>query len=254
MENKSAYTPVKASLPKRIGAAIVDIILFLVLLTGILFIVSYITGFQTNNALLEAKYIETGVFIQNEIGEYVFCDTALEECNKAWEIFNNDPEACYYYDHAIELTTLILTISVFVTHLILELIIPLILKNGRTVGKFLFKISMVDKTGIRVKPMQVFIRFLFGKFLVTTMLPIYGVIFMAFNLTGGLLGFLMAVVILGIDLILALFSDNKAGLASTIASVYSVDGETTMIFDTIEELNAKKAEEQRQKDTKKKLY
>jgi len=250
---RSIFSPKKASIIKRLGAYLIDAILFITIFAGMVLLVSYIVGYQNNYTLLENKYIEHGVYVLKN-NSYTFCDETTELCKQAWIDFNNDKDACYYYDHSTSLTTLIITISAFISYGILEFVIPIIFKNGQTIGMKCFRIGLIDKQGIRVKNIQIFIRFLFGKFLVSRILPIYGFIFMVFNLTGGLYGFVLAVGILLCDLGMMIFSETKSGIANAISSTYAVDLEETYIFNTIEELNNKKCEEQRILDTKKKIY
>lgn len=250
---RSIFSPKKASTIKRLGAYLIDAILFITLFAGMVLLVSYIVGYQNNYSLLESKYIEHGVYILKN-NTYTFCDETTDLCKQAWIDFNNDKDACYYYDHSTSLTTLIITISAFISYGILEFVMPMIFKNGQTIGMKCFKIGLIDKQGIRVKNIQIFIRFLFGKFLVSRILPVYGFIFMVFNLTGGLYGFVLAVGILLCDLAMMIFSKTKSGIANAISSTYAVDLEETYIFNTIEELNDKKCEEQRILDSKKKIY
>lgn len=250
---KSIFDPQKASSLKRIAAYIVDAILFITIFTGVLLLTSYIVGYQHNYKLLEAKYIEHGVYVIKN-GTYSFCDTSKEVCVNAWKNFNLDKEACFYYDHSIELITLMITVSTFLSFLILEFLVPMIFKNGQTIGMKCFRIGLIDNKGIKVKPIQIFIRFLFGKFLVSTMLPIYGLIFMYFNLNGGFYGFVLAVGILIVDLVMTIFSKTKSGISNSISSVYAVDMDETYFFNSVEEMVERKCEEQRILDSKKKIY
>lgn len=147
-----------------------------------------------------------------------------------------------------------ITISAFITYFILEFVVPMIFKNGQTIGMKCLRIGLIDKQGIKVRPRQIFIRFLFGRFLVSRILPVYGFIFMVFNLSGGLYGFLLAVIILACDLLMTLFGKDRAGIANVISSTYAVDMDETYFFNSVEEITAKKCEEQRIIDSKKSIY
>ena len=243
--------PKVAAAHKRFAAFFIDLVVFILLLTGVTLVVGEVAGYNRNAELLEEKYVEHGIYVMDEkLNEYVFCDTSNEVCQQGWITFNQDEEACAYYDKSVELTTLILTISVFVTYSIVELVVPLIFKNGQTLGMHFFKIGLVSNDGVRINPKQVFIRFLFGKYIVATMIPIYALIFLFFNLYGGLLGLITFASVLGIDLLMTLTSPKKAGIANSIASCFACDLDTSMIYDTIEEVNAIKGAEQERKNQK----
>ena len=62
------------------------------------------------------------------------------------------------------------------------------------------------------------------------------------------------VIIWIIDIALSLFSEKKAGIADSIGSCYACDTETSMIFDTIEEINAIKGAEAAEKVKKERYY
>ncbi len=253
VNNRSIYNPKKAPFIRRAGAYLIDVIIFATLFVGVLWLVSYIVGYQKNYELLEQKYIEHGIYILKN-GTYDFCDTTKEECLTGWETFNRDKDACYYYDLSTQLTLIMITISAFITYFILEFVVPMIFKNGQTIGMKCLRIGLIDKQGIKVRPRQIFIRFLFGRFLVSRILPVYGFIFMVFNLSGGLYGFLLAVIILACDLLMTLFGKDRAGIANVISSTYAVDMDETYFFNSVEEITAKKCEEQRIIDSKKSIY
>ena len=243
------------SIPKRIAAFFIDLVIFVLLFTGLAFVVGEVCGYTANYEQLQEKYIEHGVGEFNEeTNEFVFCDTSKEECIKSYELFFADDEAMVYYDKSIELTTLILTISVFVTYAITEFVVPLVIKDRQTIGMFLFKIGLVSTDGTTVEHKQLFIRFLFGKFLLTTMIPIYGTIYSFFSAFGGIFGLIFALIIWIIDIALTLFSEKKAGIANSIGSCYACDIETSMIYDTVEEINAIKGAEAAEKVNKERYY
>lgn len=247
--------PKVPSIPKRIAAFFIDLVICLLLFTGIAFVVGEAVGYTTNYEMLQEKYIDYGVgSIDPETNEFIFCEVEKEECKQSYELFFKDEEAMVYYDKSIELTTLILTISVFVTYLATEFIVPLFIKERSTIGMLLFKIGLVSTDGTKVEHKQLFIRFLFGKFLLATMIPIYGMIFSFFSAFGGIFGLIFALIIWGIDIGLTLFSEKKAGIANSLGSCYAYDIETGMVYDTIEEINAIKGAVAAKKANKEKYF
>ena len=253
--NTTVYIePKSPSIPKRIAAFFIDLVIALLLFTGLAFIVGEACGYKANYELLQEKYVEYGILdFKEETNEYVFCDTSKEECVNNWVSFYDDEEATIYYDKSVELTTFILTVSVFVMCLATEFVVPLVLGDRQTIGMYLFKIGLVSTDGTKVEHKQLFMRFLFGKFILTTMIPLYGLVYAFYGMFYGIYALALVVIIWIIDIALSLFSEKKAGIADSIGSCYACDIETSMIFDTIEEINAIKGAEAAEK-VKKERY
>lgn len=252
-KEKSLFTPVKASMNKRAGAYFIDIILYLVLVTGVLYIMSFIVGYHENFDLLEQKYIEHGVYVLKN-GVYELCLESDPECLAASNRFYEDPKAVYYLTRATELSVLMITLSTFVTSLIYEFIVPLFLKNGQTIGMKIMRVGLIDNEGVKVTPIQIFIRFLFGKYIICMLIPIYGFIYMGFNVGGGLLGLIVLVSVPIINLIMTYGTQTKSGIANSIAKVYAIDLDDTYIFKNKEERSRALAEQDRLKEEMKKTY
>lgn len=248
----SIYTPKKPTWFKRILASFLDLILFAVLLTGMMLLLSYVIGYQHDLELLTQKYIEYGVYILNKDGQYEFCSEA-SSCMDAWKAFNQDALAIQYYD-SVAMKTLPITIGgVFLSELILEFIIPLFLKNGRTIGMFCLGIAYLDKKDIQITHIQLFIRFLFGKFIVVSVLPLFCFYLHFFNIwpTYGLVACLAFVI--G-NLIMKFVTERRVGFADAIGSMYMVENEAQVYVKTTEELSKLKAEELKAKEKQKKTY
>lgn len=251
----SIYTPTKAKMFKRLLAALLDIILFFVAVSGFALVTSYAIGYQTNIDKLEEKYIEHGVYVPNEAGDYEYCvitegDSA---CNTAWTNFNKDEVAIKYYDDAAIQTIYILAIAVFATELIFDFVIPTFMKNGRTIGMFCLGIALIDVKGIRITNRQLFIRFLFGKFLLVSMFPII-FFFMHFFNAWPTVGLLLSAGIILTNLIMKFLTENKVGIADAIGKTYMIDNASQVYVNTIEELNALKSEELRIQSERKPIY
>ena len=251
----SIYTPKRATWFKRILAFGLDIILFAVLLTGAMFLISYIVGFQHELELLNAKFIEYGIYLKNDEGIYEFCSdiNGSTACKDAWEAFNNDALACSYYDNTALKTLPILIGGVFVTELILDYIIPMCLKNGRTIGMFCLGLAYIDTRDIKINHFQVFTHFLFGKFIVVSALPIFFFLMHFFNVFPTY-GLLICVVIILANLIMKFASPKRMGIADSIGKMYMIENESQIYCNTVEELSALKAIEALEKAKQKKTY
>ena len=115
-------------------------------------------------------------------------------------------------------------------------ILPLIFKNGKTLGKKIFSIALITDDEIRVTPRCIFIRSLFGNFLVITMIPIL-LIFTGMTSGGGLLYTLGALAIIIGNIGSVIFTKNHQNIPDLIAKTIPVDATCQIIVDTKEELS-----------------
>ena len=250
----SIYTPKKATWFKRILAFLLDVILFAVLVSGMMLLLSFVLGYQRDLELLEEKYIQYGIYVLNNSGTYEFCTTVNNEaCLDAWEAFNLDAEACAYYDSTAIKTIPILIGGIFFSELILDFIVPLFIKNGRTIGMFCLGIAYLDTKDIQITSIQLFIHFLFGKFLVVSALPVFFFLMHFFNLWPNY-GLLVCLGILLVNVLMKFFTPKRMGIADSIGKMYLIDNESQVYCKTVEELSALKAKEAREKEMQKKTY
>ena len=242
---KSIYTPKLARPIKRLAAYLIDIVMVLVIFTGVMFLLSEMFDYQGVNAKLEQLYIDTGVKIADDKGVYDFCDIKNTTCEQSlknlyamdlfYELFNSIQGFLIYAP----------IISIFVPLLILEFILPMIFKNGQTLGMKLFNIALISKNGIKVKPIQVFVRFLFGKFIINGIVPVLGVMYIFISDGAGITGAMLLLLYLIANFACYGVGQNKTFVPDALAGCYPIDTQEQIFFDTVEELAAAKAAEQR---------
>lgn len=119
--------------------------------------------------------------------------------------------------------------------LVLEFILPLVFKNGQTIGKKIFGIAVIHQNGVRVNNITMFIRTFLGKYAVETMSPVL-LILMLF--TGNAL---IAIIVLALLIILELVlfiwkKDTRPFIHDVFAKTVCVDMASQMIFDTEAEM------------------
>ncbi len=251
--NKSIYTTAYPSFTRRIGAYILDFILLLTLTAGLALLFSFIFKYDQTKSIVEEKYIEYGLkVLDSETNKYVVVsDKNLYEA--AALAFNKDPIAYNAWSLMFKKTIWILSLSVGLALLVLELIVPLFLKNGRTVGKYVFKIALITTNDLKIKFKNLFIRFLIGKLTINYLVPIL-VLILIFFTGGGSLYLWLILLIIGLANIYTIFGTKRhQSVPDYIAMVFPCDFENQMFFDTIEELNAAKCEENRIKNNNKGL-
>ena len=257
----SVYGIEKASMLKRISAYILDAILTVILASGFVFAISAIINYDSYYDKMNQYYDEFeeengfsfNMFSKNEdelndkekqikeISSKALEDLTeeekqiKEEYEKAIDDFVNDKDMLYIYNMLINLTLLMVTISVLLAILIIEFVLPLVFKNGQTIGKKCFGLCLVKNNCVRINAPILFIRTVLGKFTVETMIPIYIIIMIIFG-GAGITGTIVLVLILFIQLILVISTKNNCLIHDLMAGTVFVDKNGQMIFDTENDL------------------
>jgi uncharacterized RDD family membrane protein YckC len=238
------YDIQKASMGKRISAFLFDVIIFSVLAVGIAFIFSAVLGYNKTIDKMEEYYEkyseEYGIVLDISESEY----EALSEEDKAKfdeanEAILKDDEVQKNYSLMINLSIVIVTVSVLFATLIVEFAVPLFFGNGQTLGKKIFGVALVRTDSVKVTPIVLFIRAILGKFTIETMAPIM-IIFMVFFSEAGIFGTLSLILLLGFNVGSMIATHNNSLIHDLLANTVAVDMATQMIFETPEEMMAYK--------------
>ena len=255
------YDLQRASMAKRISAFLFDIIIFLTVFVGIALALSAITDYDGNIASLEAIYDkyenEYGIVLSGESEGY---DTMTEEEKKDYDdryaaaekAFQQDSEAIMLSSKLMSATLLILAVGLFVSFLVSDFIVPLILGNGQTLGKKIFGICLMRDDGVKISPVMLFIRAILGKFTIETMVPVFLVMLILVG-GAGFIGLAAIVAIYVFDAALIIKTRTNSTIHDMLAYTVVVDKESQLIFESKEAMleykNKIHAEE-----TEKKLY
>ena len=131
------------------------------------------------------------------------------------------------YDHyAFLASTLPLVIAIFVTFMIFYFLVPMVFKNGETIGKKVMHTCLVNKLGYQYSRLQLIPRFLAPTFLVIAVIFITGFSFWSLLIvSGGLL----------ISYLFAIFSKNNRALHDIFAGTLVVDARESTWFKNAEE-------------------
>lgn len=261
----SIYIPKKPPMVKRFAALVIDVIMVIVLASGIAFLVSKIYNYDKYyNAVYEAQ-ISYGVYVPSDEGTityngktYIICteDKSLtsEEANARIKALTSDPTFKDNY-YKMNLGPIIITsIGLATSLLILEYILPLCLKHGRTLGKFLFNIGYVNEDDIDVTPKNMTIKFLFGKLIVNALIPYTGVLLIIYQTGLVVIGLAFVLGVPIINLIMLLASKDNRLLSDYIGKMKPCDNNCQMYFKTVEELNAAKCKDAVNENAKKLIY
>ncbi len=238
------YDLQKASMLKRISAAILDGILLCIFITGFAYLVAKITNFDTYNQRLDGYYTqyaeEYGIDFNISEEDYNKLTTQQQQrYNDAIKAMNADDDASYTYTMVVSLTLLIASLGILLSYLLLEFIVPLLLKNGQTVGKKVFGIGLMRTDGVRLNSALLFIRTFLGKFTLETMIPVLIVLLVFF----GQLGRTGTIVLLGLGALqlgILIATRTNSLIHDLLAKSVAVDLASQMIFDTEADLIAYK--------------
>ncbi len=234
----------KANILKRVSAYILDFILLTILVTGIAFALSSILDYDSYSETLDRIYneYETEYGIDFDISADEFAALSREE-QKVYEdvnrLMNENEEAIEAYNMTVNLALIITSVSILVAYLLLEFAVPMILKNGQTVGKKVFGIGLVRQDCVRVSTLSLFVRTLLGKCTVETILPAYILILIIF----GNLGMTGTVILAGMAILqiaLVATSRTNSAIHDMMAATVAVDLNSQMIFESEAELLAYK--------------
>lgn len=224
---------------QRIAAGFLDGVLMLTLAVGLAALLSLVTGYDKESQKLDAIYAryesEYGIVFSIPEEEYTaMTDAQREHYDAAYEALVSDKEAMTTYNKVANLSLVVLSLSLLGALLLLEFVLPLLLKNGQTIGKKAFGLGLVRVDCVAVTPLQLFCRTLLGKYTLETMIPVYTG-FMIFMGSAGMFGLLLIAGLLLAQVILFCASYNHNQIHDLIAGTVVVDVKSQMIFPTVED-------------------
>ena len=238
------YDLQKASLLKRASALLLDVILLATLACGFGMVLSSVFGYDTYIGTMNDCYEK----YEQLYG--VDFDITVEEFDKlppetqllyqqADEAMQNDTEALHAYTMVINLSLIVVSVSVLLSFLALEFVVPLLFGNGQTVGKKIFGIALMREDGVRISTLSLFVRTVLGKYTIETMIPLLILMMMLMG-TIGIVGPLVVLVIIVLQLALMVTSKTNSAIHDKMAATVAVDLSSQMIFNSPEELMAYK--------------
>ncbi len=225
---------------KRLGAALLDAILLCVLATAVAFVLSSVFGYDAYSEDLNSAYDryeqEYGVSFGISAEEYeLLGDEEKASYETASIALSKDSELQYTYNMVVSLSILIVTLSLLVSVLVLEFFVPLLFKNGQTVGKKVFSLCLVRSDVVRISSFQLFVRSVFGKFTIELMVPVYIIIMLLFGALG-LVGWIVLAILLIVQAVMISITTNNCLIHDMISSTTVADMSLQRIFNSSEEL------------------
>ena len=229
----------KASLWKRISAGLFDVILLIMLAVGMATLLSWVCGYDAHNqayddicVAYETQYDVTFQITQEQYDG--FSEAERQAYDTAYDALIADPEVIYLYNLLNNLRLLILTFAILLAVIALELVVPLLFKNGQTLGKKIFGVALMRADGVKVNTFQMFVRTVLGKFTIEIMIPVYIIMMILTNSIGVIALAILGGLLVG-ELLSLVLSKTGSLIHDTIAATIAVDMASQRIFETPEE-------------------
>ena len=235
------YDLQKASMWKRASAYIFDFILICIVAVGVCFLLSAILGYDAQIEKMETAYAvyEDKYGIDFDISQEDY-DKLTDEQKAVYELaneeFSKDAEINRIYTMLVNLTLIVITFGVLAAYVLLEVVVPLLFKNGQTLGKKVFGVAVMRVDGVRITPPMLVIRTILGKFTIETMAPVLLFMMIFFGAVDVIVGGVVIILIGVLQLIAMISTKTNSAIHDLISGTVAVDMASQMIFDTPEEL------------------
>lgn len=247
----------RASLLKRASAYLLDIILIAVLVTGFAWIFNMIFGYDNHIDVLEDKAViyQTAAEqqIEDELGlkqkvDFKAIEKAGEEefkklpqevqdiITEQHENYRKDEEVIKAYNMMNSLMLLIGSLSLLLSFLIMEFIVPLVFKNGQTIGKKVFSIGVIHPNCVKISNPVLFVRGMLGKYTIETMVPVVILLMVMSNLMNNIIGIAVLITMLVLQIAFIASTKTHTAMHDMISDTVVVDMGSQYIFESVDKM------------------
>lgn len=253
------YDLQKGSLLKRASAFLLDAILLVIIAVGFAFALSAILDYSKYSDIysngIERYSEQYGVDFERIVSQADFealTDAERQNYEAAVNAMNEDEDILNALNAIVKLIVTLTSVSVFLAYAVMEFVLPLIFKNGQTVGKKVFGLGVMRTNGVKISVRALFVRTFLGKYVVETMVPVLVAMMIIFNAIGvmpspGLFGPIIVLALLIAQIVLVSATKTNSMLHDMIADCVVVDLASQMIFDSdqarVDYITKKDAEE-----------
>lgn len=241
----------KANLWKRISAWMFDIILVAILAIGAASGISELVAYDKYTDQLTQHYVQAfqneGIEKYKDITQEDFDKLPEEEQTKitnALSAYAKNENVQKITRRQFYLSLVIIGGGLLIAHMLLNFAVPLFFGNGQTLGKKIFGSALMRTNCVKITTPVLFIRTLFGKYVIETMFPLLILTMIYFNVLGGI--GLITLCLLGIlQLGVLIMTQTSSAIHDLVADTVVVDFASQMIFDSEEQMISFKEEEAR---------
>jgi len=239
------YDLQRADMWKRISAWLFDFIMIGIVIVGFAWGLSVMLKYDAHYNRLEACYDkyeeEYGIKLDISNEDYEkLSDEVKQKYLDAGEKMQNDAEIRARYNILVNLVLSITTFSIMLGFIVTEFVVPLCFKNGQTLGKKIFGIGVMRTDGVKVTPLQMFVRSILGKCTVEALIPVFVIIMVILGVIAGIVGTAILVAILLSEIVLLIATKERTPIHDIMSGTVTVDMASQMMFDSAEELIAYK--------------
>lgn len=239
----------RAPVSKRLFAFLADVILGSLLVTGLFLVLS--TAFKLDSYKDRYEQIKAGYEQQYDVTfdltdeeYYALSEDAQRNYGNAVDAMNGDAAANSAIKAYMRLTLVMLAGGIFIAMLVLEFVVPLIAKDGRTPGKLLFGLGVMRSGRIRLSGPVLFVRGIVGKCVFELILPL-AILFSVFAKATGVFGIVLLAVFVVAEVAVLIRSRGSSALHDVLADTVVVDWLSQRIFPDAEARDAYDREAQR---------
>ena len=230
----------KASIWKRVSAAIFDGMLTAVLAVGVAFLLSIALDYDGQNEKMNAAYTkyetQYGVTFDISAEQYTaMTEQERENYDAAYEALVADEDAMSTYNLVIHMMLLMTSVGILVGIVLIEFVVPLLLGNGQTLGKKVFGICLMRTDGVKLNTLQLFTRTILGKFAIETMIPVY-ILLMLFLNAADIFNLILLAGIAVTQVITVAVTRNNSLIHDLLAGTVAVDYASQRIFTSTQDL------------------
>ncbi len=244
----------KANVWKRISAWLFDIIMLVIVIIGIALLLSTVLKYDSLSSQLQDSYKEYneeyGVDLSISQEEYDALDETMKaKYEAARKAIVEDKNIVKIYERLMNYTLVIIIFSILSAYLLLEFLVPLLFKNGQTLGKKVFGVAVMREDGVRLSSVSLFIRTVLGKYTVETMIPVMVLILFFFG-TMNIFCILVIGVLLIVELAMFIIDPAHSLIHDKMAKTVCVDLASQIIYESEEEMLEHKKRVQAEKAAK----
>lgn len=234
------YDLQKASIFKRISAYLFDMILLSIVAVLCMLILSSVLGYDGYSETVDSAYDKFGKMYEVDLristSEFEKLDEdAKKRTEEALVAMNSDAESRKALNMMMQLSLMIVSFGLLSGFLIMEFLIPILLKNGQTLGKKIFGVAVMHTSFIKLSGPMLFARTILGKFAVETMVPAYILIMMLFGAIG-LVGPVILILLIVLQIAVMIFTNTNSAIHDLISKTVTVDLASQKIFENEKEL------------------
>ena len=234
------YDLQKASLSKRLSAYILDFFVMVLIAAALMAVIYDIVGYDKKADELQSYYDEYeeryGIATDISSDEYnKLTDEEKAIYDEASEAFGKDERVLNVYSLLISLTVTITSISILLAYVVTDIILPLILKNGQTIGKKVFNIAVMRVDGVKISGFQIFVRAILGKYTIETMVPVLLLLMTFFGIMGSV-AIIVVILLLILQIVVMIVTKTNSTIHDLLDVTVTVDLESQKIFESEAEL------------------